>query len=78
MPNLIFLHRGMISFRESNLVYTPGLSSAYNKKRVSAVVSHEIAHMWFGNLVRPFCFKKCCHGTFSWKILLKFHTRFFV
>ncbi|XP_071955339.1 aminopeptidase N-like [Antedon mediterranea] len=42
---------GLITYRETTLLYLPGVSSAYNKQRVCAVVSHELAHQWFGNLV---------------------------
>ena len=38
-------------YRETNLLYTPEESSAINQQRVAAVVSHELAHQWFGNLV---------------------------
>ncbi|XP_078360659.1 glutamyl aminopeptidase-like isoform X2 [Oculina patagonica] len=42
---------GLITYRETALLYQPGASSESNKKRVASVVSHELAHMWFGNLV---------------------------
>ncbi|XP_028399989.1 glutamyl aminopeptidase-like [Dendronephthya gigantea] len=42
---------GIIMYHETTLLYKPGLSSAYNKERVTHVVAHELAHMWFGNLV---------------------------
>jgi len=44
-------HWGLITYRESNLLYDPQGSASYNKQRVASVVSHELAHMWFGNLV---------------------------
>ena len=43
-------HWGLITYRETNLLYDSRDSSSYNKQRVAAVVSHELAHMWFGNL----------------------------
>ena len=43
-------HWGLITYRETNLLYDDLESSSYNKQRVAAVVSHELAHMWFGNL----------------------------
>lgn len=43
-------HWGLITFRETNLLYDDQGSSSTNKQRVATVVSHELAHMWFGNL----------------------------
>ncbi|XP_033120518.1 aminopeptidase N-like [Anneissia japonica] len=42
---------GLITYRETALLYLPGVSSASSQQRVCAVVSHELAHQWFGNLV---------------------------
>uniref|UniRef100_A0A8C4HYL1 Aminopeptidase n=1 Tax=Dicentrarchus labrax TaxID=13489 RepID=A0A8C4HYL1_DICLA len=42
---------GLITYRETALLYDPMLSSTGNKERVTTVISHELAHMWFGNLV---------------------------
>ncbi|KAL7633447.1 UNVERIFIED_CONTAM: hypothetical protein RMT77_016318 [Armadillidium vulgare] len=44
-------HWGLITFRETNILYDPSESSSSNKQRVASVISHELAHMWFGNLV---------------------------
>ncbi|KAI8521597.1 hypothetical protein Bbelb_013510 [Branchiostoma belcheri] len=44
-------HWGLITYRETNLLYEEGVSSAGNKQRVASVVAHELAHMWFGNIV---------------------------
>lgn len=44
-------HWGLITYRETNLLYDERESSSANKQRVAAVISHELAHQWFGNLV---------------------------
>lgn len=42
---------GLVTYRETALLYDPLLSSTGNKERITTVISHELAHMWFGNLV---------------------------
>ena len=42
---------GAITFRENLLLYDPENSSTRTKQLVAEVVSHELAHQWFGNLV---------------------------
>ncbi len=42
---------GAIAFRETAMLYYEGETSQSLKQRVVEVVAHEIAHMWFGNLV---------------------------
>ena len=42
---------GAITFRETILLYDPKTSSTKTKQFIAEVISHEIAHMWFGNLV---------------------------
>ncbi|CAL1528268.1 unnamed protein product [Lymnaea stagnalis] len=44
-------HWGLITFRESRLLYSPGQSSVANQENIALVVAHEMAHMWFGNIV---------------------------
>jgi aminopeptidase N len=40
---------GLVMFRATALLYDPETSSSVYKQKVSYVVSHEIAHSWFGN-----------------------------
>ncbi|XP_056268750.1 aminopeptidase N-like isoform X2 [Pseudoliparis swirei] len=42
---------GLVTYRETALLFDPIMSSTGNKERITTVVSHELAHMWFGNLV---------------------------
>ncbi|XP_053722536.1 aminopeptidase N-like isoform X1 [Synchiropus splendidus] len=42
---------GLITYRETALLYDRDSSSTGNKQRVATVIAHELAHMWFGNLV---------------------------
>lgn len=42
---------GLITFRENALLYDKTNSSADTKEWVAAVIAHELAHQWFGNLV---------------------------
>lgn len=42
---------GLITYRETNLLYDPEESASSNKQRVASVVAHELVHQWFGNTV---------------------------
>ena len=42
---------GCITFRESLLLLDPATSTHSEQQRVADVVAHELAHMWFGDLV---------------------------
>ena len=42
---------GCITYRETALLVDPENSSAGTRQRVAEVVAHEMAHMWFGDLV---------------------------
>ncbi|XP_073818639.1 glutamyl aminopeptidase-like isoform X2 [Musca autumnalis] len=44
-------HWGLVTYRETALLYDKTISSSANQQRVATVVAHELAHMWFGNLV---------------------------
>jgi len=42
---------GLITYRETALLLDPATASLPVKKRVAEVVTHELAHQWFGNWV---------------------------
>ncbi len=42
---------GLITYREVALLLDPVTASLAQRKRVAEVVTHELAHQWFGNLV---------------------------
>ena len=42
---------GAITFREAILLYDTKTSSTKTKQYIAEVISHELAHQWFGNLV---------------------------
>uniref|UniRef100_A0A336M458 Aminopeptidase n=1 Tax=Culicoides sonorensis TaxID=179676 RepID=A0A336M458_CULSO len=42
---------GLITYRETALLYAPNVSSSSNQHRVASVIAHELAHQWFGNYV---------------------------
>ncbi|XP_050391475.2 glutamyl aminopeptidase [Patella vulgata] len=44
-------HWGLITYRETNLLYDESSASSTNKQRVATVIAHEVAHQWFGNIV---------------------------
>lgn len=42
---------GAIVYRETALLLDPATSGQHEKRRIADVVAHELAHMWFGDLV---------------------------
>lgn len=44
---------GAITFRENRMLVHPEVTPAADRERVCQITCHEVAHMWFGNLVTP-------------------------
>nr|AEA76302.1 aminopeptidase 8 [Mamestra configurata] len=42
---------GLLTYREALIIYDPENTNNFYKQRIANIISHEIAHMWFGNLV---------------------------
>lgn len=42
---------GLLTYRETNLLYDADVTTDLGQQRIAAVISHEQAHMWFGDLV---------------------------
>ena len=42
---------GMVTYRDTALLIDPDKTGLVHKQRVAEVITHELAHQWFGNLV---------------------------
>src|SRR5690606_7618291 len=42
---------GLITYRESTLLADPATTTIASKQYIATVISHELSHQWFGNLV---------------------------
>lgn len=63
---------GLITYRETNLLYDESQSSSYNKQRVASVIAHELVHQ-VNYLVTNYllCLFYLCNGTMwhMWHLL---------
>lgn len=60
IKGLLLLHKSHFIFREALLLWKQNESTNANKQRIATVISHEYAHMWFGNLVT------CAWWSYTW------------
>ncbi|KAG4071567.1 hypothetical protein HA402_011721 [Bradysia odoriphaga] len=44
---------GLVTYQEQYLLYVPETARTVDEENIIAVMSHEFAHQWFGNLVAP-------------------------
>lgn len=44
---------GLVTYRETSLLYNKKKSSLHQRRLIAETVAHELAHQWFGNLVTP-------------------------
>jgi len=42
---------GAVTFRETALLFDPKVSTTVTKQTIAEIISHELVHMWFGDLV---------------------------
>ncbi|XP_058118577.1 uncharacterized protein LOC131284057 [Anopheles ziemanni] len=42
---------GLLTYRETNILYRSDDSTSLQQQRIAAVIAHEIAHQWFGDLL---------------------------
>ena len=42
---------GLVTYKETYVLYSPSESSTVDMRQIASVISHELSHSWFGNLV---------------------------
>lgn len=53
---LFICNKGLITYRESALLFQPNVSSSSSQNHVASVIAHELAHQWFGNLGKKYAY----------------------
>lgn len=41
---------GLVTYAENALLYNPNRNNGF---QIKAIIAHELAHQWFGNIVSP-------------------------
>ncbi|KAK7497083.1 hypothetical protein BaRGS_00011613, partial [Batillaria attramentaria] len=44
-------HWGLVGYKERAMLYSDALPSVQDRQNIAQIVSHELAHMWFGDLL---------------------------
>ncbi|KAK3107389.1 hypothetical protein FSP39_013558 [Pinctada imbricata] len=44
---------GLITYRSTYLLYDANLTTSAQELRIVEIITHELAHMWFGNIISP-------------------------
>ncbi|KAI4503438.1 hypothetical protein M0802_001660 [Mischocyttarus mexicanus] len=42
---------GLVTYKEKSLLYDESINKTIDQQRLASIISHELAHQWFGNLV---------------------------
>ncbi|KAK7892027.1 hypothetical protein WMY93_023990 [Mugilogobius chulae] len=51
LSSLAMENWGLVTYEEGGLLYEEGVSSYLHKEMIAALIAHELAHQWLGNMV---------------------------